>query len=292
MKQLVWTLEKERGLPLTETKARDNQMQCTFWRGPGPGQQVELLHVWDNWWNVSGTKLQDITKLQWLFSGMTLTWRKGIWVFVILTFKLFPRPETSQFLLKQQQFEVPYNFTWSATPLSGAAESLWTKDTDTEVSITEGDELYLSGVSVITLTHVFKIQPELTFLLGTHMGVPCFTWPASTVTPITIGSRELKIYWGRIFILQGNTAICLKGKKKFLSLQNQRKTQIQVINLITQVNLTNPVRLLNVLLQPWRAAGRGGCCPRKHGPRAPVCCSILSAPPSLPPYHSVASQSC
>lgn len=30
------------------------------------------------------------------------------------------------------------------------------------------------------------------FLLGTHMGVPCFC-PASTVTPITIGSRELKI---------------------------------------------------------------------------------------------------
>lgn len=35
---------------------------------------------------------------------------------------------------------------------------------------------------------------ELTFLLGTHIGVPCFTWPASTVTPITIGSRELKMY--------------------------------------------------------------------------------------------------
>lgn len=54
----------------------------------------------------------------------------------------------------------------------------------------------------------------LTFLLGTHMGVPCFTWPASTTTPITIGSRELKMNWGSIFILQGNTAICLEDDKE------------------------------------------------------------------------------
>lgn len=54
----------------------------------------------------------------------------------------------------------------------------------------------------------------LTFLLGTHMGVPCFTWPASTTTPITIGSRELKINWGSIFILQGNTAMCLEDNKE------------------------------------------------------------------------------
>lgn len=54
----------------------------------------------------------------------------------------------------------------------------------------------------------------LTFLLGTHMGVPCFTWPASTTTPITIGSRELKINWGSIFILHGNTAICLEDNKE------------------------------------------------------------------------------
>ena len=55
------------------------------------------------------------------------------------------------------------------------------------------------------------------------MGVPCFTCPASTVTPITIGSRELKINWGRIFILQGNTAMCLQEKSTtqgFFSLQN------------------------------------------------------------------------
>lgn len=57
-------------------------------------------------------------------------------------------------------------------------------------------------------------RPLLTFLLGTHMGVPCFTWPASTTTPITIGSRELKMNWGSIFNLHGNTAICLEDGKK------------------------------------------------------------------------------
>lgn len=31
----------------------------------------------------------------------------------------------------------------------------------------------------------------LTPLLGTQIGVPSFTIPASTITPITIGSREL-----------------------------------------------------------------------------------------------------
>lgn len=33
----------------------------------------------------------------------------------------------------------------------------------------------------------------LTSLLGTQMGVPSLTIPASTMTPITMGSRELKI---------------------------------------------------------------------------------------------------
>ena len=37
----------------------------------------------------------------------------------------------------------------------------------------------------------------LTSLLGTQSGVPSFTIPASTITPITIGSRELKMYWKR-----------------------------------------------------------------------------------------------
>lgn len=34
---------------------------------------------------------------------------------------------------------------------------------------------------------------ELTSLLGTQIGVPSFTIPASMITPITIGSRELNI---------------------------------------------------------------------------------------------------
>lgn len=41
-----------------------------------------------------------------------------------------------------------------------------------------------------------KIKKEvvLTSLLGTQSGVPSFTIPASTITPITMGSRELKMY--------------------------------------------------------------------------------------------------
>lgn len=62
-------------------------------------------------------------------------------------------------------------------------------------------------------------RPLLTFLLGTHMGVPCFTWPASTTTPITIGSRELKMNWGSIFNLHGNTAMCLQDDKKRYSVR-------------------------------------------------------------------------
>ena len=50
-----------------------------------------------------------------------------------------------------------------------------------------------------------------TSLLGTHIGVPFFTNPASIETPITIGSRELNIQFGRILSLHGNTAICLNS---------------------------------------------------------------------------------
>ena len=44
----------------------------------------------------------------------------------------------------------------------------------------------------------YMLEKWLTSLLGTQIGVPSFTIPASTITPITIGSRELKINCGRI----------------------------------------------------------------------------------------------
>jgi hypothetical protein len=37
-----------------------------------------------------------------------------------------------------------------------------------------------------------EIKKLLTSLLGTQIGVPSLTTPASIITPITIGSRELK----------------------------------------------------------------------------------------------------
>ena len=61
--------------------------------------------------------------------------------------------------------------------------------------------------------------------LGTAIGVPSFTTPASTVTPTTIGLRELKICWGRIRSLHGNTAICLNSSRFFcLSSYRKKKT--------------------------------------------------------------------
>lgn len=52
-------------------------------------------------------------------------------------------------------------------------------------------------------------------MLGTVIGVPSFTTPASTVTPTTMGPRELKMCWGRIRSLHGNTAICLNSSRFF-----------------------------------------------------------------------------
>ena len=61
--------------------------------------------------------------------------------------------------------------------------------------------------------------------LGTAIGVPSFTTPASIVTPTTIGLRELKICWGRIRSLHGNTAICLNSSRFFcLSSYRKKKT--------------------------------------------------------------------
>lgn len=45
---------------------------------------------------------------------------------------------------------------------------------------------------------LFKHKRIFTSLLGTQIGVPSFTMPFSTITPITIGSRELNINCGRI----------------------------------------------------------------------------------------------
>lgn len=41
----------------------------------------------------------------------------------------------------------------------------------------------------------------LTSWLGTQIGVPSLTTPASTMTPTTIGSRELKMNCGRIYLV-------------------------------------------------------------------------------------------
>ena len=43
----------------------------------------------------------------------------------------------------------------------------------------------------------------LTSFPGTHKGVPTRNWPASTLTPITIGSRDLNTHLGTIFTLHG-----------------------------------------------------------------------------------------
>ena len=54
-----------------------------------------------------------------------------------------------------------------------------------------------------------------TSLLGTHIGVPSLTIPASIATPITMGSRVLKICSVRTRNLQGNIAICLNSSRFF-----------------------------------------------------------------------------
>jgi hypothetical protein len=55
----------------------------------------------------------------------------------------------------------------------------------------------LQSMHVTRNTTVCKLEKEieklLTSLLGTQIGVPSLTTPASIITPITIGSRELKM---------------------------------------------------------------------------------------------------
>lgn len=77
----------------------------------------------------------------------------------------------------------------------------------------------------------------LTSLLGTVTGVPSFTTPASTTTPTTIGPRELKICWGIIRSLHGNTAMFLNSSRFFClsswwnelnTIQNSSKRVVQL----------------------------------------------------------------
>jgi hypothetical protein len=67
-------------------------------------------------------------------------------------------------------------------------------------------------VSKIFLSQI-KMHP--TSLLGTHIGVPSLTIPASTATPRTMGSRVLKICSVRTRSLHGNIAICLNSSRRF-----------------------------------------------------------------------------
>lgn len=53
----------------------------------------------------------------------------------------------------------------------------------------------------------------ITSFVGTQIGVPSLTIPASIITPTTIGSRELKINCGRTRNLHGNTATCLNSSR-------------------------------------------------------------------------------
>ena len=55
------------------------------------------------------------------------------------------------------------------------------------------------------------IKSELTSLLGTHIGVLTLKTPASIDTPHTMGSRLLKIKFGRTRILLGKTAMFLNS---------------------------------------------------------------------------------
>lgn len=59
-----------------------------------------------------------------------------------------------------------------------------------------------------------EIFERLTPLLGTQSGVPCLRTPPSMITPITMGSLELKMNCGRTFTLAGKTATCLSKNEE------------------------------------------------------------------------------
>ncbi len=76
-----------------------------------------------------------------------------------------------------------------------------------------------SGERVVLLLSLLSwkcaLSTCLTPLVGTHSSVPVLSTPASTMTPMTMGSLELKINWGNIRSLLGNTAMCLKKRETF-----------------------------------------------------------------------------
>lgn len=89
---------KDGGLVLLRLKPVTTKRNAP-WRNPGPGRQMAL-------WKTLGTvgemwvrtKLQDIIELMLIFLRQMLISRKGIWVFIILFFKLLPRLDTSKHL--------------------------------------------------------------------------------------------------------------------------------------------------------------------------------------------------
>lgn len=90
----------------------------------------------------------------------------------------------------------------TSCPLWAISTGLWLAST---LEITPKSRHYGKPMLNIFFTNFYTC----TFLLGTMIGVPGFTSPPSTVTPITIGSLALNTQSGRIRSLQGNTAIFL-----------------------------------------------------------------------------------
>jgi hypothetical protein len=77
----------------------------------------------------------------------------------------------------------------------------------------------LQSTHVTLNTTVCRLEKEigklLTSLLGTQIGVPSLTTPASIITPITIGSRELKMN-----CKARNTRVQMRGERVVTNQQN------------------------------------------------------------------------
>lgn len=94
-----WTVQKGWGAGPIETKTCNNQTQCTLKESWTRSADGTMKDTWDSWGNVSENyKLQDIIELMLIFLRQMLISRKGIWVFIILFFKLLPRLDTSKHL--------------------------------------------------------------------------------------------------------------------------------------------------------------------------------------------------
>jgi len=72
--------------------------------------------------------------------------------------------------------------------------------------------VHLPGRQKLSLS-TKPISPALTSFDGTQMGVPCRIIPASTITPATMGSLDLKTQVGRTLNLQGKTTTCLNSSR-------------------------------------------------------------------------------